>query len=249
VRRRRATALILTLLALSDRASGAADRATICKTDKMVAAGALDACLLRTIARATRAGVVPDLSKCQAKFNARWARAEAKAAGACPTSGDAGALGSQVLTDVAAVIAALTPSGPTTTSTTTTSVTSTTGTSAPSCGFYPGCGGTCSPGLSCWATITAGPSQSCLCLPTGSIPCAGTGGSAFSGPHCGGACPAGQVCSGLYVDDSSLSLTCGCIPSGSTPCISTGQPTCGGACPTGTTCGPDPLGLFSCRCQ
>src|SRR5262245_47859650 len=188
-RRRHATLALLVIALCCRSVTFAADAATVCRTSKMLAAGIYDLCLLRANARA-RTGIAPDTSKCDAKFLVRWAKAEAKAAGACPTTGDAAAVQGQVQGDVAALIAALGGGSTTTTSTTTTSVTSTTGVS---CGTYPGCGGACPAGTTCWATVSPGPTTACTCLPAVATPCASTGGSVSTGPLCGGACPAGEV--------------------------------------------------------
>jgi hypothetical protein len=229
------TAVAAGVLALGAAAALAADPAVTCKTRKMIRSGTYDLCVLKATALALKEGATaPDLSRCDAQFDRTWARAEMKAGGLCPTSGDASAIAAQVRSDANAIVAALMPP-PTPTP----------------CGggIYPGCGGSCAPGLTCWALVSAGPSQSCACLASVATPCADTGGSVFAGPTCGGACPDGGVCSTLRIDDSTLSATCGCVPAGSTPCISSAQPTCGGACPQGLACGADPLGLFSCVCQ
>jgi hypothetical protein len=242
IARRRSWSGIVVATLLVGAPAFAADPATICRATKMLRAGLYDLCLLKATAGAARSGGVPDVAKCDLKFLSTWAKTEAKAAGTCPTTGDETTIAGQVQGDVAAIVAALTP---------TSSTTSTTLPSGPPCGggIYPGCGGSCSAGLSCWANVTAGPTQECSCLPAVATPCASTGGPVTAGATCGGACPAGQVCSTLRIDDSTLVATCGCIPAGSTPCISSSQPTCGGACPGGSTCAADPLGLFSCVCQ
>jgi hypothetical protein len=239
-RRTFATAAVITVLLAT--AVHAADPAEICRTTKMLRAGVYDLCLLKKAARAARRGEPPDVTKCDTKFLLTWAKADARSAGACPTTGDAATIGGQVQGDVAAIIAALTPT-PTTTTTTTT---------LPSpCGgaTYPGCGGPCPAGQSCWANVSGPPlTQACACLAAVATPCADSGGSVF-GATCGGACPAGEVCSTLRIDDGTLTATCGCVPAGSTPCISSSQPACGGTCPAGLACAADPLGLFSCVCQ
>lgn len=231
--------LTVALLAATARAVGPA---AACRANKMLRAGVYDLCLLKATARAAKVGGAPDVAKCDAKFAAAWAKVEARGGGACPTSGDAAMIAGQVEADVAAIVAALTP---------TTSTTSTTLPSGLPCGgaSFPGCGGSCPAGSSCWANVTPGPTSACTCLPAVATACASTGGPATGGATCGGACPAGQVCVTLRVDDSTLMATCGCIPAGSTPCISSGQPACGGSCPTGLGCAADPLGLFSCVCQ
>lgn len=216
----------------------AADPAVVCKTTKMIRAGTYDLCLLKEAARAMKRGEAPDTAKCDAKFAAAWARAEAKAGGTCPTVGDASAVGGQVNADVASIIFALTP--PTTTTTLPPPGT---------CGTWPGCGGSCPAGETCWATIMLDSSlvQSCTCLPATATPCTATGGNTVGTATCGGACPAGEVCSTLEIAESPFDATCGCIPAGSIPCVNSGAPACGGACPTGLACAPD--FLFPCTCQ
>ena len=158
--------LIAGLLLAAGVAHGA-DPATVCKADKMRRAGLYDACLLKARAKALRAGTMPDVGRCDAKFAAAWAKAEAKGAGACPTNGDATTMAAQVNGDVSGVAAALTP----TTSTTTTTIALCGGSS------YPACGGTCPSGTSCWATAFLPPSGNCACLPVDATPCEDTGGS------------------------------------------------------------------------
>jgi hypothetical protein len=234
--RRGLTALATGVLALGTAAAAlAADPAVICETGKMIRAGTYELCVLKATTLALKQGAAaPDLSRCDAKFDSAWAKIEATGGSLCPTSGDASAIAAQVRSDANAIVASLMPP-----------VTPT------PCGggIYPGCGGACAAGLTCWAQVSAGPTQSCACLASVATPCADTGGSVLAGPTCGGACPAGGVCTTLAIDDSTLSATCGCVPAGSTPCISSSQPTCGGTCPPGLACGADPLGLFSCVCQ
>jgi len=217
----------------------AADAAAVCRADKMLRAGIYDLCLLKATARAERRGEAPDLAKCAERFALAWARAEARAGGACPTTGDATAMAGQVQADVAVIVAALTP----------TSSTTTTSTTLPApCGgaVFPGCGGSCPAGFSCWANVGPGPTQECVCRPAVSTPCADTAGPIIGGA-CGGACPAGQVCSTLWVDEGTFGATCGCIAEGTTACLSFDAPVCGGSCPAGQTC-EDSI-LFACACQ
>lgn len=227
-------AAIAGVIALGAAAS-AADPALTCKTSKMIRAGTYDLCVLKATALALKDGAAaPDLSRCDAQLARAWTKIEAKAGGFCPTSGDVDTIAAQVRSDASAIVGALMPPP---------AITPCGG------GIYPGCGGSCAPGLTCWALVSAGPTQSCACFASVATACADTGGSVFAGPTCGGACPAGAVCSTLRIDDTTLSATCGCVPAGSTPCISSSQPACGGTCPAGLACGADPLGLFSCVCQ
>jgi len=208
-----------------------ADTALRCATDKMLRAGVYDLCRLKLTARALRHGTTPDLSRCDAKLSTTWAKAEQKAGGACPTSGDEATIRTLLQQHTDAVEAALLPPPP-----------------LLACGAasFPGCGGSCPTGDSCWAAVEPGPTTLCACLPASSTPCASTGG--FTAPQCGGMCPSGEVCATLDVTEA-LEFSCACIPESSTPCLSTSQPTCGGSCPAGLSCAPDALGLFSCKCQ
>jgi hypothetical protein len=243
--------VVAIVLLLIGTTASAGDPAVTCKATKMARAGAYNSCLLKTAAKALRYGGTADTAKCDAKFAAAWTKAEANGGGACPTTGDGTTIRDQVQADVADIIAALMPS--TTTTTTTTATTTTTGTTIP-CGgaTYPGCGGSCPPGLSCWANTSAGPTVACICLDAVATPCADTDGSAGAGASCGGACPAGEVCSVIYIDEATFHTTCGCMPEGSPACLTFGTPgsaTCDGGCPSGMICGEDPAGLFACACQ
>jgi len=226
--------LVISML-IAGTIARAADPAETCRTNKMQRAGTYNLCLLKATARAIRHAEPPDTTKCDAKFAAVWAKDEARSGGACPTSGDAGPIATQVQGDVAAIVAALTPT------TTTLPPTLCGG------GIWPGCGGSCPSGQSCWADIVPGPSQICACHPAVSTPCAATGGPTIGASTCGGECPAGEVCTTLHIADDTLAATCGCVTAGTTPCISSSEPTCGGSCPSGSACAPDIL--FSCGCQ
>lgn len=245
VARRSALAAALALQSVLCAAAVAADPAAVCRADKVLRAGLYDLCLMRATARAVRRGEAPELGKCHEQFGLAWAKVEAKAGGDCPTSGDSAAIAGQVQADVAALLAALTPAS------TTTTTTSTSTTLPIPCGgaAFPGCGGSCPAGLSCWAAVgpgVPGPTLDCVCRPAVSAPCADTAGPVFEGV-CGGACPAGEACSTLWVDDGTFDATCGCIPQGTTPCLSSDAPVCGGSCPPGLTC--DESILFACACQ
>src|SRR5262245_58252586 len=194
-RTRSALVAAVILSSLLAGSAHAADRAATCRATKMLRAGVYGLCLLKANAHAAKTGGTPDLASCAAKFTKAWSTAEAHAGGACPTAGDASTIGGQVLIDVAAIVTALTPSASTTTTTVTGSA----------CGgaIYPGCGGTCPPGDSCWAYGSM--PLTCTCLPSTSTPCADSGGFAPGAATCGGVCPSGEVCTTLRIDDSSLS--------------------------------------------
>jgi len=236
---RRSIAPTLLALLIFVPQTQAADPVAVCTATKLRRAGEFQLCVLMDAARILRGGE-SQLARCETKFAASWAKAEAKAAGACRTNGDEAALRAQLAAQAAAVFVALNPAPPTTTTTMPPS--------GPPCGgsVWPGCGGSCPAGSSCWATITAGPTQACTCLPEVATPCEDSGGNTLSGPTCGGACSAGSVCTTLAIDESPFNATCGCVPIGSTPCINSSSPACGGSCPSGLSCGADIL--FPCLC-
>src|SRR5262245_45710418 len=160
------TALAAGVLALRAAAALAADPAVTCRTSKIIRAGTYELCVLKATALALKeSATAPDLSRCDAKFDSAWAKVEARAGSLCPTSGDASAIAAQVRSDASAIVGALmppmtpTPCGD---------------------GSYPGCGGACPAGLTCWALVSAGPTQSCACLQLVATPCANTGGSVFA---------------------------------------------------------------------
>lgn len=74
------------------QASGASGDAAACVAAKLKAAGKKCACVHGIQAKATQKGTTPDFTACDAKLAAAYAKAEAKAGGACPTAGDAEAI-------------------------------------------------------------------------------------------------------------------------------------------------------------
>jgi len=64
------------------------DAAAKCRDVKLKTAASYWLCQLKTEAKATKKGVVADRHKCDVKFTKKWAKAESKAAGSCPTDGD-----------------------------------------------------------------------------------------------------------------------------------------------------------------
>lgn len=78
------------------QASGASGTAATCVAAKLKAAGKKCACVHKIQATATQKGTAPDFSACDAKLDAAYGKAEAKAAGACPTTGDAAAASADV---------------------------------------------------------------------------------------------------------------------------------------------------------
>jgi hypothetical protein len=63
-----------------------------CEANKVATAGKYGACRLKAESKAIKKGVAPDHGKCDAKYADKFAKAEAAAGGACPTSGDLAAL-------------------------------------------------------------------------------------------------------------------------------------------------------------
>ncbi len=74
------------------QASGASGDAAACVAAKLKAAGKKCACAHKIQATATVKKLVPDFTACDAKLEQAFAKAEAKAAGACPTLADAEAI-------------------------------------------------------------------------------------------------------------------------------------------------------------
>ena len=72
--------------------SASGDAAVACAAAKLKAAGKKCACVHGAQAKAALKGIAPDFSKCDAKLDSAYAKAEAKAGGVCPTTGDADAI-------------------------------------------------------------------------------------------------------------------------------------------------------------
>jgi Protein of unknown function (DUF1566) len=70
-----------------------------CEAAKLKVAGKYDFCRLKAEAKAVKTGNPVDYSKCDAKFTDKWATAEAKGGGMCPTNGDAANVQGQVTVD------------------------------------------------------------------------------------------------------------------------------------------------------
>ena len=63
-----------------------------CESSKLIGSGNLSSGQLRAAAKAVKSGETADASKCEAKFAATWARAEASGMGQCPSTGDEAAI-------------------------------------------------------------------------------------------------------------------------------------------------------------
>ncbi|TDI95755.1 MAG: hypothetical protein E2O73_14355 [Deltaproteobacteria bacterium] len=90
----------------------AVDPDTKCESDKIKTAGKYSGCLMGTYSKAVKKGEVPDFTKCDSKYSAKWQKAETKAGGACPTDGDEAAIQAQVqqcADDLVAVLGSLPP--------------------------------------------------------------------------------------------------------------------------------------------
>lgn len=89
----------LTAFCLATAVAAPAAPADNCEATKLSATGKLAACVMKSLAKATKGGLDPDqtaLDACEDKFAAKLDKAETKAAGACPTEGDASAIGDAV---------------------------------------------------------------------------------------------------------------------------------------------------------
>jgi hypothetical protein len=93
---RRGVFTFLSVLLLAGRA-GAVDPADRCEADKLKEVGKYCSCRLKAESKAVKKAEEPDFSRCNQKYTAKWASAEAKAGGACPTEGDAEAVQDQVI--------------------------------------------------------------------------------------------------------------------------------------------------------
>jgi len=99
------------ILLATDPLSAATDPTVKCETGKVKSAGKYAACRLKTEAKARKKGVVADMSKCDAKLTKKWNKAEAKADGACPVTGDLEANRSTITSQTQSIIDDLFPNG------------------------------------------------------------------------------------------------------------------------------------------
>ncbi len=88
-------------LSAAMQAGTATGDAAACVVSKLKAAGKKCACVQKIRATAALKPTTLDFSACEAKLSAAYAKAEAKAGGACPTTGDAETVCDQVLASVA----------------------------------------------------------------------------------------------------------------------------------------------------
>ncbi len=91
-------AFLLPLASVTSAAAGV-DPADKCEAAKLRETGKLASCVMTSLSKTTQAGVGADqaaLDACGEKFTDKLTGAETKADGACPTTGDAGAIGDAV---------------------------------------------------------------------------------------------------------------------------------------------------------
>ncbi len=89
----------LALLATSVTTAAALTDAEKCSAQKMKVAGKYVFCRVKAAAKAIKTAATADFTKCDAKFAAKWAKIEAKAAGACPAGADLQGLGDIAIAD------------------------------------------------------------------------------------------------------------------------------------------------------
>ena len=84
----------------STSALAAANPALVCETSKLKVAAKYGQCLLKAEAKAAKAMVSPDFTKCDATFSSKWGAAESKAGmGVCPSENDEADLQSRISED------------------------------------------------------------------------------------------------------------------------------------------------------
>jgi len=92
------------------RAEAATD-AEKCESTKHKLVGKYTFCRQAEESKAISRGAAPDFSRCDASYSSKWAKAEAKAVGACPTNGDHAPMQSYVASHTNALAAALAGAG------------------------------------------------------------------------------------------------------------------------------------------
>ena len=78
-----------------------------CESDKIKTAGKYTGCLMGTYSKAVKKGEVPDFTKCDSKYSAKWKKVESKAGGACPTEGDEAAIQARMTGDANDIVTLL----------------------------------------------------------------------------------------------------------------------------------------------
>ena len=87
----------------------AAEPPVKCSSGKLVEAGKYASCRMKMDTRAVVKGVAPDYSRCESKFSDEWGEIEARAAGACPSTGDEAAVKAAITMCLGNVAAGLKP--------------------------------------------------------------------------------------------------------------------------------------------
>ncbi len=93
----------LLFLVASVGGASALDPSDKCLSSKLKVAGKYAFCRLKAESKGVKKSTPPDYTKCDAKFAAKWSSIEAKAAGACPVTGDEAAVASIVAADTGLV--------------------------------------------------------------------------------------------------------------------------------------------------
>jgi len=86
------------LLQAGVAAAGPTD-AQKCEADKLKRAGKYAFCRMKAESKAVKKGQAPDYTKCDTKLGDKFAKADLKWGGECPTTGDAGGIQTQVTGD------------------------------------------------------------------------------------------------------------------------------------------------------
>jgi len=92
------------------RAEAATD-AEKCESTKHKLVGKYTFCRQAAESKAISRGTAPDFSRCDASYSSKWAKAELKAVGACPTNGDHAPMQSYIASHTNALAAALAGAG------------------------------------------------------------------------------------------------------------------------------------------
>lgn len=97
-------AMIVLSLAVSAAALSPADR---CEADKLKRAGKYNFCRMKAESRAVKAGTAPDYALCDLKLSQKWAAAESRGGGQCPTNGDLAVIAARIGDDTDDLVACL----------------------------------------------------------------------------------------------------------------------------------------------
>lgn len=103
--------VVLVLFCLASVSDAKLDAGDQCVVDKLKLGARFLTCRLKLEAVAVKANRVPDFTPCDEKFDAKFARIETTAAGACPVTGNAAALRALMAAHTQAVTTAITTCG------------------------------------------------------------------------------------------------------------------------------------------